>query len=212
MQIGWGRYRNQCWSLLPWIARALLYSSSSSLCCISLRLCISFVSACLFCVSGNLFVSLFVLWISLIHKSLRQRTSKRLCFSFCLPFIPSFAFSVFWWCWTSSNMNSQHEMWLGHQRRSWGCREDRGQKKNIYETSKANQVKGKVMYSCTIRYGCWFLFVYLCFCVRVLIKILMMTAVSWERRNSDTEAEHLVFFVKCFDYMRIIHKHSIKIS
>uniref|UniRef100_A0A3B4YB73 Cadherin domain-containing protein n=1 Tax=Seriola lalandi dorsalis TaxID=1841481 RepID=A0A3B4YB73_SERLL len=59
--------------------------------------CISFVSACLLCVSGKLFgshslslslslshslsLSLSVLWISLIHKSCWQPTSKSLCFS-----------------------------------------------------------------------------------------------------------------------------------
>lgn len=44
--------------LLSVAMKSLLYSPFSLLSCISLCLCNSFVSACLLCVSGNLFVSL----------------------------------------------------------------------------------------------------------------------------------------------------------
>lgn len=116
--------------IYKWVLISVAMDSLSSvifiLLFVKLYISISFVSACLFCVSGKLFVSLPVLWIRLIHKSHWQRTSKSLFFSFCLSFIASFAFAMFWWSRTSSSMNSERnvirasEAVLSFQRRWWG--------------------------------------------------------------------------------------------
>lgn len=167
-----GRYRNECWSLLLWIAWDLFYSPSSLLSCISSRLCISFVSARLSCISGNRFVSLSVLlWIRLVHKSNGQRTLKSLRFAFCLSFIPPFLLSP---CFGGLRPTwTLREMWLGRQRRCSGCREDGEADIKTRKAGQVNQAgrrRSCLGGQCDTDNG-----FYCVLCVRVLIKSEILT-------------------------------------
>ncbi len=97
----------------------------------------------------------------------------------------------------------------------------------IYKTYKASQVneagRRKLCTAGQYDTDAGFCLCILCLCVGVLIKTeLLMTAVSRERLNSDTDSPLSgAFSVLCgvklkqkkqFDYIQTIHKLSIKIS